>query len=643
LPTQYVDQDGNGVQIGRQVGRRGGEGSVFEALSHPGFAVKLYHEKVTDDKAAKVHHLAQLARANPNLLKFAAWPTALVWKGGSEPSGFLMPLVRGKEIHQLFGPSQRLVEFPSANWDFLVHVARNCAAVFDSVHSLGAVIGDVNEGNILVGGDGTVRLIDCDSYQVANNGQIWTCDVGIPLWTPPELQGVNFRGLRRLPNHDLFGLAVMIFKLLFMGRHPYAGIPTQAGDFVLEKAIAQYMFAFSPRSPSLGMRPPPHCLSLNVFPRHYLEYFESAFMRGGELRRPAAAKWVQALDFLAQNLSQCGRDPSHKHPRSASQCPWCAITIGGGPNFFVSITVAVTGASADPMALWSAVARIEMASLRVRARNEIPIPGVSGTGLPSGLQRRRPQFIIGAVMLVFGVLMLVSGQTVLAFGMILVGIGLISGGSESADYAAERMRRQQAEAQARGEFESLYDELSVIPKKYESEFRKRFAALESAYRRFLDLDRERAAEMQKLQHKRRDLQLQAHLGRQIIARALIPDIGPTRSSTLLAYGVETALDIKPSISVPGIGPTFLSRLMDWRYECERTFEFRARDPIPPQEIHQLNVKMTTLSNNLISDLKQGPQSLSTLGALAKGRIAQLDAQIDAAAERLGHARADLIW
>jgi DNA-binding helix-hairpin-helix protein with protein kinase domain len=603
--------------------------------------VKLYHERTSDDKAAKVHHLTQLAHANPDLLKFAAWPTALVWKNKTEPSGFLMPIVRGKEIHQLFGPRERFTEFPSANWDFLVHVARNCAAVFDSVHSLGAVIGDVNEGNILVGGDGTVRLIDCDSYQVSKNGYTWTCDVGVPLWTPPELQGVNFRGLLRSPNHDLFGLAVLIFKLLFMGRHPYAGIPIHAGDFVLERAIAQYMFAFSPRSPSLGVRPPPHCLPLDVFPRHYLEYFESAFMRGGELQRPSATEWAQALEYLAQNLSQCGRDPSHKYPRTAAQCPWCAIAIGGGPNFFVSITVALTGAIADPKALWSAIARIEMASFTVSARDEILIPEFLATPLPSGLCKWRRKFIVGGMLVVFGLLMFTGAQYWLALGFIFVGIGLMSGGGESPEYSAERTRRQQAEEQAEREFELLYQELFAIPEKYEIEFNKRFAALEAAERRLRNLDNERAVEIQKLEQKKRQLQLQAYLDRQFIARASIPGIGARRSRTLLAYGVETALDVKPGITVPGFGPSCISSLLAWRDDCERRFKFRASEPIPPQEVHQVNVKMTTLRNNLISDLKQGPQSLSTLSGMAKGRIAQLDAQIDAVAERLGNARADL--
>ena len=68
-----------------------------------------------------------------------------------------------------------------------------------------------------------VVLIDCDSFQVNTNGRCYPCEVGVPLYTPPELQKKSFRELIRTRNHDRFGLAILIFQLLFVGRHPYAG------------------------------------------------------------------------------------------------------------------------------------------------------------------------------------------------------------------------------------------------------------------------------------------------------------------------------------------------------------------------------------------------------------------------------------
>lgn len=642
MATQLVDQQGVPVIAGRQIGRRGGEGSCYEATSHPGFLVKIYHEAPSDEKAAKLFYLTQLAASNPALLNFAAWPTSIAWKAGQRPCGFLMPLVRGKEIHQLFGPKEREIEFPTAGWDFLVHVARNCAAAFDSLHDIGVVIGDVNEGNLLVTNDGTVRLIDCDSYQVQNGAHRWTCDVGVPLWTPPELQGKNFRGLVRTVNHDLFGLATMIFKLLFMGRHPYAGIPLQpVKNFELQTAIANYMFAFGPQSYSLGLRPPPHCLSLSAFPLGYIQRFEGAFLRGSERERPSAEEWASAMDILQQNIAKCGRDQSHKYPRNLLRCPWCEIAASGGPNFFISVTVVVPGLTTNIADLWSAIARIEEITITVKTAAQIQVPPVQPQPLPPGVSNLRPQFVIGCILLAVAVLLMFAGYALPGVAGILIAWGLMSGGRSSPESKAEYVRRRTELDQARGDVARIEQELAGIPSLYHSEFKKRQAELRAAYDRHSGLDRERAVEMQKLEQKKRELQMREFLDRQLISRAGIQGIGPSRVAALQAYGIESALDIRPHINVPGIGDVYRRRLLEWRRLCEGNFRFNAAAPIPPQEIQQLNARMTTLRNQLVSDLKQGPQNLANLGASARGRIVQLEAQLDVAARRLAQAAADV--
>ncbi|MEY2484190.1 MAG: hypothetical protein QOK24_2718 [Verrucomicrobiota bacterium] len=644
MATQLVDQDGTRVAVGRQIGRTGGEGACYEATSHPGFLIKIYHPHAAPDgdKAAKLYHLAQLAKSNPALLNFAAWPTSIVWTDGQRPCGFLMPMVRGKEIHHLFSPKEREVEFPNRDWDFLVHVARNCAAAFDSVHDIGVVIGDVNEGNLLVTNDGTVRLIDCDSYQVQNGAHQWGCDVGIPLWTPPELQGQNFRGLVRTANHDRFGLAVMVFKLLFMGRHPYAGVPLQpVKDFDLEKAIANYMFAFGPKSYSLGLRPPPHCLSLSAFPASYIERFEQSFLRGSEKGRPTAENWAQAMQTLQQNLIKCSRDASHKYPRNLTQCPWCEIAGAGGPNFFVSIAVVIPGLTANLADLWSAITRIEEMTIRVKSVDQIQVPRASPQPLPAGAEKVRPQFVVGCVLLGLAVIGIFAGYPVPGFGGILLALGMMSGGRSSPEYKAEHLRRKNELEQAKRDIARLSQELAGIPPLYKSEYNKRRTELRAIYDRYARIDQERANEMQKLEQKKRELQLREYLDRQIIRRAGIEGIGPTRVASLLAYGIESALDVRPNISVPGIGDTYRRRLLDWRRLCETNFRFNAAAPVPPQEIQQLNARMATLRNQLVSDLKQGPQALANLGAGARSRIVQLEAQLDVAVKRQAQATADL--
>jgi DNA-binding helix-hairpin-helix protein with protein kinase domain len=68
-----------------------------------------------------------------------------------------------------------------------------------------------------------VSLIDCDSFQISSHGRYFLCEVGVPLYTPPELQEKEFKHVVRTPNHDNFGLAVLLFHLLFMGRRQIFG------------------------------------------------------------------------------------------------------------------------------------------------------------------------------------------------------------------------------------------------------------------------------------------------------------------------------------------------------------------------------------------------------------------------------------
>ena len=153
-----------------------------------------------------------------------------------------------RNIHELYSPKSRIGVFPEADFLFLTHVCTNIARAFAVVHLCGHVIGDVNHGNLLVGPNGTVTLIDCDSFQFRNGSKIFTCDVGTDLFTPPELQNRRLKGIERTSNHDCFGLAVLLFHLLFMGRHPFAGRYSGAGEMPIEKAIAEYRFAYGPQS-----------------------------------------------------------------------------------------------------------------------------------------------------------------------------------------------------------------------------------------------------------------------------------------------------------------------------------------------------------------------------------------------------------
>ena len=141
------------------------------------------------------------------------------------------------------------------------------------MHAAGCVIGDLNHSGILVGTDATATLIDCDSFQFSKDGKTYYCEVGVPDYTPPELQGRSLSNVPRTQNHDAFGLGVAIFSLLFLGRHPFAGKYLGRGDMPEEQAIAEYRFAYSSERSRTQTEPPPFAPTLSYVPKELAAAF----------------------------------------------------------------------------------------------------------------------------------------------------------------------------------------------------------------------------------------------------------------------------------------------------------------------------------------------------------------------------------
>ncbi len=306
--TTFLDSKGEIIFLGKEIGR-GGEGSVFEVKDRADLVAKIYHEPIDEEKAEKLRLMAH--SKNDKLLRLAAWVTEVVYfENRQEVAGFLMPkLDFGKAIHELYNPQSRRKIFPEADWRFLVRAAANLARAFSVVHSHGHAIGDVNHGNVIIAPDATVRLIDCDSYHFNAPEKSFFCEVGVSTHTPPELQGKTLREIARTANHDSFGLAVLIFQLLFMGRHPFSGAFLGDAENTLESSIRERRFAYGDGAKSRLMKQPPGTLALEAVSAPIAALFERAFLETEN--RPTAREWIENLDNLAQNLHQCPVNAKH--------------------------------------------------------------------------------------------------------------------------------------------------------------------------------------------------------------------------------------------------------------------------------------------------------------------------------------------
>lgn len=312
----------------------GGEALVF-AVPGDGQIVAKVYRRPTPAHASKLASML----ANPPVDPMAAqghvsiaWPTDVLQTadGTRRIVGFVMPRADGERaLIEFYNPTARRQQCPLFNYLYLHRTARNLASAVRAVHNRGYVIGDLNEMNILVTDTALVTLVDCDSFQVRDvqSHTVHRCPVGRPEFTPPELQGKTFRELDRHPEHDLFGLGVLIFQLLMEGTHPFAGVYTGEGEPPpYEARIMRGDFPYGTRSVPYRLMPaaPPF---RNLHPR-LQELFLRCFEEGhsNPQARPDAETWVTALQAAEDALVECSVNDQHRYGNHLDACPWCERT-----------------------------------------------------------------------------------------------------------------------------------------------------------------------------------------------------------------------------------------------------------------------------------------------------------------------------
>lgn len=317
--------NGQELRLGRKLAE-GGEGRIHELNGDNNHLVKLYHKPADDVRHRKLIAMTKL-RTDP-LEAVAAWPIDVAYDAHEDCIGFMMPRISGPGIiDKLSHPAEQRIAFPTIDFGFLVHVALNLMRAASTLHASGCVIGDVNESNVYILGDGTLRFIDVDSFQVQHNGDVFPCNVGTPIYTPPELQGATFRDVTRTPTHDIFGLAVLAFQLLVQGCHPFAGIPRDGRGRTIEEAICEGLYAHSFQLRD-RVSPPPDRIPVSAL-GEVAGFFERSFLG---CHRPTAAEWMNALDRLRGKLGTCTKNPRHIFPKDCGECPLCRLPRDPFPN-----------------------------------------------------------------------------------------------------------------------------------------------------------------------------------------------------------------------------------------------------------------------------------------------------------------------
>ncbi|MCL9845885.1 helix-hairpin-helix domain-containing protein [Ralstonia solanacearum] len=642
MDKTLFDAKGNAVRLRRELGR-GGEGAVFEVEGRPELVAKVYHSSLSAIRQSKLAYMA--SSVDQSILNYAAWPQeTLHAKPNGAINGFLMAKVVNREpIHKLYSPAHRKQDFPKAAWDFLLYVARNTAAAFSTLHAQGHVIGDVNQGNVVVGADSKVTLIDCDSFQIRASNTLHLCEVGVPHFTPPELQGTSsFASTQRTENHDNFGLALLIFHLLFGGRHPFSGVPLRndVGN-QLEADIKAFRFAYSRTARARGFDAPPNALTLALVPDSIGNLFERAFTESGAAPggRPSAAEWVNSLDSLRTSTKKCAASAMHLFPATLSTCPWCSFESKGVVYFIDVRAYQQPGATGFQLAqVWAAIEAVAPpGAVAPPAWNHLkPTP----QQLPSEYQSQRNKaYFARTVILGLGIWFTAS-QPALFFVALIVG-WLAWSAFGKVNVAPERVRREQQRSAAQQQWDMLCE-------RWNSEvgtagFTKKKSELIRLKTEYQALDAKEQRAMEELKSTAEERQKQRYLERFFISDASISGVGPGRTTVLASHGIETAADISASRikNIKGFGEGLTRALVDWRKTCECGFRFNPSTAVSASDIAGVRNKIAALRIQFEKSLAAGPSELSRFKSEQQHRAAALQKQFDVAAAALAQAHADL--
>jgi DNA-binding helix-hairpin-helix protein with protein kinase domain len=590
---------------------RGGEGEVYALDDRLNQAVKIYKSELRTRREPKIQAMISVGlAAKTDLVAFPA-QIATDQKGGFV--GFAMRLVTGyRPLHELYSPKSRKVHFPNADYRFLIRAALNVARAVGKVHQTGCIIGDFNHSGVLVSKSATVALIDADSFQFMINGQSYPCVVGVPDFTPPELHGVNLSSATRTKAHDHFGLAVAIFHLLAMGKHPYAGRYAGA-DFTMSEAIAQNRFAFSlARTAQTRTIPPPGSISLKDFPEPVAAAFEAAFGLNPSAR-PDALAWMSVLKNLETGLSHCTTFRSHYFPSSAGNCVWCRLASQSGVDMFPdSPTVAIapgTHIHFDVERLWAQIEAVSLPDPRGILPKWVGAVDNNSSAVAEAkraLMIRRAQGLVALFAAVAG------GVFAPAAAIVWLGVGI---------FGLIRLFRSNVEHEP---FTKAYADADKRAREAEMAFLHRIGLVElhnvrndiegwiATYRQ-LDADLNR--ELARLKSTRESRQRETFLDRFPIRSAKIAGIGPAKTATLASFGIETAADVNVNAvrAVPGFGDAMTAKMMTWRRGHEAKFRY---NPAPDASDIQAENAVRSASTAKRADLQL--KILSGLAALQSG-------------------------
>lgn len=330
---EFITSNGRTIKFEDKPLNQGGEGAIYkqyDELGHGdiGDLAKVFHEGKDKGKEEKIKAMLSIPAPKPST-NFA-WPKEILYDVNTGVfRGYVMYLKYNKEeLGRIATPDCKYRK--EKGWLFYLNIAKSLAQTVAGLHQINQVIGDLNDKNVLVDMEtAQVTLIDNDSFHITSDSSTYRCCVGMGEYIAPEIQGVNFREAE-LPTFtsstDNFSLAILIFKLLMNGLHPFTS--TTIDEISIEENIRNGRSPFFLNENKGKSIEPPYAPPIDLIPSKLYRLFKLAFndsLRSPQ-KRPTAQEFYDVLNELSveSNSEKC-KIAEHVFPKGMPSCPWCYV------------------------------------------------------------------------------------------------------------------------------------------------------------------------------------------------------------------------------------------------------------------------------------------------------------------------------
>lgn len=337
MSASFFTDRGEVCRTGGLVGE-GGEGRVYKVSTATSLVAKIYREdSISPEKSRKIQAMALSPVRDPTLNSLGhhsiAWVESLLFEDVARTKfvGYTMPMIDRRlfaEGQRCYEPDDRIATFGGDfSWKHLLQAASNLSSCITAIHQEGHRVGDLGGRNFLVSRQALVTLIDCDSFEIHDkaSGATYPTTVGTSEWLPPEFLAPGDPAGNHLDRYysDLFALAVLVFKFLMLGAHPYAA--RGAGVKGLRSVEALTLAGLFPyQTTRKDIRPPAYAPAYRILPPGIRQLFRQAFVSGHKnpAARPSARQWHHTLQKETLKLRECRASANHFFGAHLRSCPW---------------------------------------------------------------------------------------------------------------------------------------------------------------------------------------------------------------------------------------------------------------------------------------------------------------------------------